>query len=201
MIVCPNYELVYLDIPKTASKSLDHVFRKHFRGENIRRKDPEIPGWKYKHCRIIPDYAKNYTKIASVRNPYDKIVSHYFYNKKRGYRTNPKPTFPTFEEFVDECLDKLHNNPIDSLNGNIYGFFPCSKYLEVTGYDYIIRTEHIQEDFDKIPLPLSGITIPKMNTNSKRPRWNDIKTKELNEKIIEWACDDFELFGYEKDVI
>jgi hypothetical protein len=198
MIVSDRYKFVYIDIPKTASMTLDHLFKSSYSGKSIKRINggDTLGVQRIKHTRIVPETAKNYIKIASVRNPYDKIISQYFFNRRKKYLRGDTQTFEDFVRFVERISNE---GAADSLDDQIYGYFPCWKYLEPIGFDYIIRTENLEEDLKKLPFIKEPIKVATRN-RTNHPTWAELKTKELNDLIIKWAGKDFDLFGYEKDV-
>lgn len=193
MIVSKTHKFVYFDVPKTASTSLDELFTK-YGGVLIRP-----PSNLAKHNRIVPDYASDYTKIVSVRNPYDRATSHYFMAIKNKTRV---PT-NSFEEYLDYCISTLEY-PTDTKDGLIYHFFPIWKILGewLDKVEYVIRFEHLEEDINKIPFIsrniMNGyIKLPHKNKSEHR-KFDEIKTPSIIEKINIWAKKDFEIFGYEK---
>jgi hypothetical protein len=182
MIVSSPFKFVYIDIPKTGSISLDAIFKELPGSKVIRLPKPEINS---KHNRIIPDYAKNYTVVASVRNPFDRATSRYYWDLKRGRLWN------SFEEYMEFCISTL-KHPSNTIDGGIYGYFPCWKYLEPIQYDYIIRVESMLEDLKALPF-LNNPRDKKRNVN-KHPSWEEIQTKELEEMVLEWGHKDLEEF-------
>lgn len=199
MLISKKYKFVYLDVPKTASSSLDEVFTEY--GGKLQKVTSR--GRQYlKHCRLIPNYATNFVKIASVRNPYARIVSHYNFNKRNETAIREFSKYwgeghlDSFDSYIDLCLKINEEYNYDTDYMQAYNRFPQWKYLELTGYDYIIHTESLEKDLKVIPF-IKSINIPhknKMEYNS----WQEWITPERNEKIIEWAGKDFNLFGYEK---
>lgn len=187
MIVSDKFKVVYIDIPKTGSISLDAIFTKHLHGKVIRLPKPEV---NFKHNRVIPEYAKSYTVVASVRNPFDRAVSRYYWDFKRG-----RP-WKSFEEYMEFCISTLEH-PSDTTDGSIYGYFPCWKYLEPISYDYIIRVENMLEDLKALPF-IKDPRVCKLNTNN-HPSWEEIKTKEREKMILEWGGRDLEDFYSNED--
>lgn len=179
MMISEKLELVYIDVPKTASATLDTFF-----GDNDWELCKHSQG--LKHGRIIPPYAKNYTKVASVRNPFDRVTSFYFFKKVKGQEKG------SFDSFLDFLLStKKYGAGYNDLKTYIH--FPMCKYLKPTGYDIILRQENLAEDLKQI-----GFIDPILGKRNKldRPSWRDVYTKERERKIISWAEEDFEEFGY-----
>lgn len=181
MIICDSLEIVYIDVPKTASLSLDTFFKS--KGGQLHKHSQGL-----KHGRSIPPRAHSYTKVASVRNPFDRVTSFYYFRKMRNQ------TSDSFDEFLDFLLKTKDYGPgYNDLN--TYIFFPICKYLQPIGYDVILKQESLEKDLKQ----LLGFQEINLETKNKinRPTWGYMYNKERAEKIIEWAEQDFELFGYE----
>lgn len=68
MIISDRYRYVYIGIPRTGSKSMNHWLCEHFDGRNCGGH----------HDYRVPDEAAGYTIFTIVRNPYDREVSGRF---------------------------------------------------------------------------------------------------------------------------
>ena len=179
MIICDKNRYVYIDVPKTGSTSLDEFF---LRGGG-RRFLPN--NGNKKHCREIPPHAADYDIIVSVRNPYKRIVSQYFFYQY----INDWFKGLSFEDFMDRFLENLSTE-------EKYVLFPIWKYIEPIGQpDYVIRMEHMQEDLARLPY-LKGMELA--HRNKTKGKGSIELTPERIEKINQWAGRDFELFGYLK---
>ena len=194
MIVSNKNKFIYFDVPKTASLSLDNIFLQHAEGIFIR--PPFTSNLSNKHCRIIPQFAKDYTKIISVRNPYDRMTSFYYFHVKRKVELQ-QMGISTFDEFIDYCLNVTNKYDATVEDGLMYRYFPIWKYVKPTGYDIVIKLESLREDLSKLNFLPKDIILPTENQNS-HPDWEEVETPERKEKIQLWAGEDFELFGYEK---
>lgn len=184
MVVSDKFKFVYIDPPKTASASLDRVFSSY--GGYV----VPITPTNTKHNRIIPGTATSYTKIASIRNPYTRLASHYWFEYERGKKV-------TFEEYIDfhlSILDKEDNE----LKPTIYRYFPLVKYLSIfKKIDHIIRLESIQQDLNKIPF-YKNTKLGHLH-KLKHPTLVDMNlSKSLWDKIDYWAKYDCDAYGYSK---
>lgn len=186
MIISDKYQFVYIDIPKTASTSLDKLFERHYGGRRFVT-DPKFK----KHSRTIPYSAKNYLRIVSVRNPYFRIASHYQHYLKYWKHG---PDFRSFLEFVEYSEDVTKTYPANIKDTDIYRFFPCWKYVKPIGYDIVLHTESLDTDILKIPF-ISEATVPKLNTE-KYNKEALLEDKNIIKLITSWAGEDFERFGY-----
>ena len=179
MIICDSLRLVYIDVPKTASATLDTFFTE--KGGVVEKHSQGI-----KHGRVIPFRAKNYARVASVRNPFERATSYYYFSKERNQ------TKQSFDDFLDLLLStKEYASGHTDLKTYIH--FPICKYLAPIGYDILLRQENLVEDLKNL-----GFTDESLLERNKidRPSWKDSYSKERKEKIILWAEKDFEEFGY-----
>ena len=68
MIISDTYKYVYIGIPRTGSKSMNHWLCEHFDGRSHGGH----------HDYLVPDEAAGYLVFTIVRNPYDRTVSGQF---------------------------------------------------------------------------------------------------------------------------
>ena len=196
MMVSEQLKIVYVDPPKTGSSTMDSIF-KHMGCVHIKYRHREQNRWFPKHQRIVPEQYRDYKIIASVRNPYTRLLSLYHFDKKRRYNfANLK--LGSFYSYVEGILSNTQNVP--STNQDIYKFryFPQWKYLENIRVDELIHMESIQADLKKCDLVMRQHIEPKLNKGKYKYSWDEIKSPELIEMINEWAGPDFELYGYER---
>ena len=151
--------------------------------------------------------------ITMIRNPWDAVVSYYWWNMRmRGddnemkinENTTKKQASDIFHKFMFSMPASLGSTDIPN------GFDDCIVYDFVAKHniqmamdpriDYIIRFEHIQEDFDKVTsdLQLHNVPIPRFKTDIVKVRrhysfyYNDI-TKRI---VADTFKDYIEKFDY-----
>ena len=193
MQISKQYRFVFIDIPKTASLTLDTVFSQY--GSELER-PPKNSKLGEKHCRVIPDWAKDYTKITCVRNPFERICSFYHFMKQQD-KLFEWYKIKTFDDFIDRCLE-YNDCPDDEPHGYKYRMFPMWKYLKPLGYDILLRQEYLKEDLQQLSF-IDNLDLPTKNRNENKLSWADEYTEERRKKIIEWAGNDFDLFNYSRD--
>lgn len=86
---------------------------------------------------------QNYHKVFVVRNPFDRLVSYYLANHKKG-------------TFKDMIINKFVNGKDKEDNDHIYHF---SKSLFFQTYNEVIDFKELEEGFERLRLRL-GIPIP-----------------------------------------
>ena len=194
MIISDKHKFIYIDIPKTASVTLDSIFTEYSGG--YLQRPPIQSNLMNKHCRVVPEHAKYYTKIVSVRNPYDRMTSFYYFSVARKVELQQMGV-STFDGFIDYCLNATIKHDATEVNGLMYRYFPMWKYVKPISYNVVLKLESLQQDIAQLDFLPKDITLPIRNENS-HPAWGEVETLERKEKIQLWAGEDFELFGYEK---
>ena len=178
MLVSDKFRFIYIDVPKTGSTTLDTVFKKYCSGRYINRTKTSK-----KHRRSIPEQYKSYKKLVSVRNPYTRILSHYYWNKKQ----NRLHLFnvSNFDEFLDFSVGLNKYNELENLQHDIAGWFSCARFLRPIGYDVVLKQESLETDLKQLRFIPEDIEVPKIN-KIKYPSWEELKTSERVEKVNLW---------------
>lgn len=174
-------KFIYIHIPKTAGTSIAHSLKEY-------EKIPFPP-----HTKLF-EYEKkvdtNVFKFASVRNPWCRMLSWYFFDQQ-----NKGPYRDTFENFL-----KSVNRIISSGNGKIFtsqlSFIRNSE--RKVDVDYIIRFEKLQEGFDEVcdKLKIPKRQLHKLNPSTRTENYYmyyNPSTKKLVEKMYP---QDIEYFKY-----
>ena len=204
VLVSHKYKFIYIKNGKVAGTSVEAFFGKYCidpkktydyseaqeehidefgiigsRGVNLTNK------WKnHIDAKTIRSYLDDqmfdeYFKFCVIRNPYDKMVSSYFFNKSKL----------SFKEFVkrNHCVSNII---IDNKN-------VC---------DYCIRFENLEEDIKivckKLKLDSYDLSLlPRykiVNTGeSKRKHWSEYYDDETKRIVYDKHKIEFELFGYD----
>ena len=137
--------------------------------------------------------ADNYFKFAFVRNPWDMVVSHYEYRKRRrkGCRNLVKQYYLNgFKFFLDNMrLGRTHLKKQQ-----------CEFIMDWRGksyVDYIGRFENFQEDFntvcDKIGMDRHQLPHNNVSHHKHYTEYYDDETREI---VAEKYARDIEYFGY-----
>lgn len=118
-----------------------------------------------------------YLKFCVIRNPYDKMVSQYFYQKSKL----------SFKNFVKE--NNVNNLKIHSIE-------------KKSVCDYFIRYENLEQDIitlcHKLNIPkINIIQLPNHKTSKGRKHYSHYYDEETKKIVYESHKKEFELFGYE----
>jgi len=202
VIISHKYKFIFIRVPKTASTSLQLALGK-ICGENdivspikvdtppehvIRNSLGYGPHMSAKQIteKISNDIWKNYFKFCFERNPFDKIISYYWWRvKKKSYEGS-------FHEF---CYDLLQ--------GKIK-FPPASELYSINGkiaVDYIGKYESLESDFDfickKLKLPIcEKLTKEKASYRESESHYNDYYDPETIKIVMNRYKNEIELFHY-----
>ena len=177
-MIIDEYECIFIHIPKNAGTSIEEYF-----GNGSVRIQPS------KHADIHEIKVKfknsynNYRKFTIIRNPYDKMVSWYFYLKRNLGDYN----IVEFNDWIKDPSKFWHaNDPISFLK-------PQCDWIDNTVE--IIRFENLDNELNKffnkkINLPITN----KSNHNHYLEYYNEQSLNIIYNKYKE----DFEKFNYKK---
>ena len=144
-----------------------------------------------------------YFKFTIVRNPWDRLVSAYFYLKNTTEYENDQifaseylTRFSTFEEFVHDGLDN------ESVFSWVHFRTQKSFLINQQGHidlDFIGRFENLEVDFRKIAHKLGKpdtLAIGKANY-SKREDYKNYYNQTMVDAVYDKYKEDIEYFEYE----
>ena len=205
VLVSHKYKFIYIKNKKVAGSSVESFFGKYCidpkkdynynddisehidefgiigsRGSGCNTSDK----WKNhkKASSIKRDLGKKifdeYLKFCVIRNPYDKMVSRYYYNKSKL----------SFEEFVKTT----HNN-----NLKIHSIDKKSVC------NYFIRFEYLEEDINTLckklnidSYDLSLLPKHKSTQRKNKKHWSEYYDDETKQIVYNKHKKEFKLFGY-----
>ena len=204
MVLCHEKRCIFIHIPKTAGTSIEHYisekerFTLFYRGiSSANRSMHHYTAIELQ--KMIPQYFREYYKFSIVRNPYERLLSEYYWTplKEAGYKHGKSK-----DDFLKYVSHVIKNK---TYFDNIYNDHFLPQYLFVMNKKKQIIVNHLfkYEDLDYV----SSFLKKKLNIQVKFPYLN--KTKDTNEKepwseeqkdiIYELYKNDFIFFGYPKD--
>lgn len=133
----------------------------------------------------------SYTKIANIRNPYDILVSHYFF--KSTYDLFAKNKNFSFDQYL------LETDVVEKLAINYKKLLFIDDKLVI---DEIIRYENLTTDVDNLlkklnlPEPKRVLSNYKGNTERKGKPYQNFYTEETKKVVEDNFNFYFELFDY-----
>lgn len=190
-----NNQLIFIHIPKAAGNALI----KSLYGQSATGHDPLIRYKKYDSGKF-----NNFTKLAVVRNPWDKMVSSFFYLKQGGigffdlnFRNRYLADVEDFESFIAKMQsDKSFENKILSW----IHFIPQIEFITINGevgVDILVKLEELDSNIDGIceRLKIKSATLMKDN-QSKRGKYQDYYTTESRDYVASLYEQDIKVLGY-----
>ena len=190
-----NKKVNFIRIPKNASTSLYNYFGvTNTIRDNYLSVDNEV----YKnifapsHCRLefaIKEFGERILSLptlAVIRNPYDRMVSMYFFAQKTKLNGVYDMDFQNFLEFC-EHFQRLSSDP------NFFHAWSQKSFIEVdndTRVDSLLSFENLQDFYKK-----AGVTLKKENSTKHEifKQYYCSKSKKIVENI--WG-EDIDYFSY-----
>jgi len=136
-------------------------------------------------------------KFTVVRNPWDKVVSHYEYRRKKN-KTEIATRQITFADWVNMTYGAdrdafYYNNP--------RSFQPQVEWLKdtngIVSMDYVIRFEAINAGFDHVMNTIGlEAELPHLNASS-RTDYRSYYDETSRDIVAQWFHEDIEAFAYE----
>ena len=178
-MIIDKYKTIFVHIPKNAGTSIETLFM-----NNSFRVQPNKHADIYEIKRKFKNSYNSYRKFTIIRNPYDKMVSWYFYLKK-----NLKENYNIidFNEWIKDPLKFWHaNDPTSYLK---------SQYKWIDNTVEIIKFENLNEEINEffgkeIDLPITN--------KSNHDHYLEYYNKESLDIIYDRYKEDFEKFNYKK---
>ena len=191
-MISDKHKFIFIHIPKCGGNSIGSSHYTGF-GHNLRQKN-----FKY-----FKDTERKHTAqftFTFVRNPWDRLVSSYFYLKNGGNCKEDKTDFENFFIHYSSFEDMLLN--WNDIFYNQIHFKPQWEWIcdddENIIVDYVGRVENFQEDFnivcDKIGIPRQQLPHKNKSKHKYYTEYYDDETKQI---VAEKYAKDIEYFGYE----
>jgi chondroitin 4-sulfotransferase 11 len=177
-------EFVFIHINKTGGSSVERALGLALEHKTAVEKRCELgPAWEAKFSFTI------------VRNPWDKVVSHYHYRVQKnqtGLAAEPVP----FDDWVQLCFVDRDPRYYDKPKMFMPQFDWISDSEGRLLVDFVGRFESIQNDFEQICRRLGRrATLPHLKKTERR----DYRTyySDASRTIVaQWFAKDIDLFGY-----
>ena len=197
MIVSHRYRYVFVELPRTGSTAIDQELRDLYDGARVGAKH----GSYEEFLRTATDDEKTYFVFSCIRDPIDDAVSRYFKLKTDHEQRYSHPVKSRYQVGLKRAETMLHDGPPDDkkihrrrLGDRLenrrfrwirdhdadfptyflhYYHLPYDNWSRLSHHrlDYVIRFEHLEEDFDAVlhklgiepvrPLPVRNRTSGK----------------------------------------
>lgn len=191
MVISHKYKYLFVESPITGSTAISAELREKYDGREILRKHSRY----YEFIQVAGDEAKKYFVFSTIRNPLDAQVSAYF-----KYKTNHQNRFtiPTEWKRYGGSLSEKDLRIYHYLlkhNLDFIGYF--KKYIKLPydtwsrlahkNFDFIIKYENIQEDFNEV-LKRIGIQqerpLPVKNKTAKDKNYLELFEPSIRQRAV-----------------
>jgi hypothetical protein len=199
MVVCHIRKIIFIHIPKTAGSSIEHLLRDEgrfeldFIGVRNGRSTHHYMGIELK--MILKELYPTYYKFSFVRNPYDRLISEYFWCRINnvGHKFNK-----TFDEFLDYVEDVIKNKKFFKPIENDH-FIPQYSFLFFNN-KLLVNNIFKYEDIETVvPLIKKRLKIKTELQHLNKSKKNEITlTQEQKDRVYNLYKIDFQTFNYEK---
>lgn len=147
-------------------------------------------------ARIGRDKWDKAYKFTMVRNPWDKVVSHYEYRRKRN-KTEIATRGISFSEWVKKTYgpeqDSFYYNNPRAFQAQVEWLKNDEGRIDI---DFIGKFETVNTDFDKIKKAIGlKAELPHLNA-SNRASYQSYYDTETREIVANWFREDIEAFEY-----
>ena len=185
-----RHRCIFIHVPKAAGSGIAQALF----GEGSRH----VTYFEYEQAN--PDKFERYFKFAFVRNPWDRLVSSYFYLRSGGsgeedgrWAERHLAQFPDFSAFVNGWLTE--ENIWSGIHFVPQHYFVRDGALRVR-MDFIGRVESIADDFRTVCERL-GIKAELPHANGSEHRhYSEYYTRALKERVASVYAADISTFGY-----
>lgn len=208
MYIVNNPKIVFVDIPKTGSRSILRVLEREFPSPNgIKMKD---------HIMRIGSNHKDYYSFTVVRNPYARVCSLWWSTCKRG---NDNYDFVagikqsgfdnTLEGFLG-FMQKVRFGRVANahrMKGHRLNFITTqADFINNNNFDKILYNERLDDDLGTLPFLAEDVQVPHVNVTTQkahnnpviRPPMSRLLTPRCVELINSLYAEDFDLLEYPK---
>jgi hypothetical protein len=222
MPIFHKYKVIFVHIPKTAGTTINDALGIHELFPSNRslyeydanilygiQEDIELDHLTANdiHKQVSNNIWNTYFKCAFIRNPYDRMVSQYFYAiQYKDYRMLNKRDFATFESFVNKLYELYKSNSLDK-------FKQIEKNHYISQYDYLYNSDNnclvdfigkfetfctdVETFLNRTVQPQLKESFLKKKQSSKHETYDNYYTYDLKKKIYEIYKLDFITFGYD----
>jgi hypothetical protein len=182
MIISHTNKFIFIKSEKTAGSSVELAISK-----SLKKNDIWIEGSHMTPHEILEQYDNTmfnkYFKFSIVRNPFDKMVSHYFWQQ----HIEPN-RFNSFEEFMNFMYQ---NKAISS-----WRFFSINGQFILNG---IATFENLQNDLKNctidIPIDISNI-FEKSNIRPANIEYQEMYTRVTKKMVEDQCANEIAMFDY-----
>jgi chondroitin 4-sulfotransferase 11 len=190
-VISHKHKFIFVHIPKTGGSSVEIALEGC--AEELSEDIHEQIQLTFAMSKYTDNLSK-YFKFCFVRNPWERLVSNYFYKKKRTDANRKKWKKSSFGDYVLKRHGPTSHMQSLAKYSQLYWI---TDYDENICVDFIGRFENLQEDFnivcDKIGIPKQELPHTNKSKHKHYTEYYDDETKEI---VAKKYAKDIEYFGY-----
>jgi Sulfotransferase family len=197
-----RHRCIFVHIPKTAGKSINRLFGMEWQ----KHKDLSCYA-----KELSPQVFANYFKFAIVRNPWDRMLSDYNFQKRKKSSANEKlfaldegGQTRSFRQWVEAVFsDPFHYEPRywgAEVSSGMHRWSPQVDWISLNGkiaVDCVLRMESLQKDFENVrqivDQQLGELPCRNWKFHLHYSHYYDESTRQL---VGDYYVKDIEAFGY-----
>ena len=186
MIISKKAKLAFIHIPKNAGRSIEKAMRDKWPCKRV--------GWGHSTLSQVKNETKGLRTFAVVRNPWERMVSLYFFvmQKKKTYTTKNGKKRPV-KELAKLGFSTWLTERGEMTNNMIFTETPQVNWLRIMGkiaVKHIIRYENLGE------LKKLGIKLKEHTHKSKHGHYCEYYDKKARDFVANKFREDIKEFGY-----
>jgi len=160
----------------------------------------------YEHARwrdLSPKWTREHDAFAIIRNPWDRVVSRYFFAKKVMTVEKTQPEDYADVSSFDAFLEERHKwgNKEYMWHRAVRGWYPAFDHVSDEGGNVrcdIMRFENLNQDLCKY-FKLIEMTKARNVTGLNEKKYTDIYNDKTRQIVADWYQKDIEYWGYDFD--
>lgn len=186
-----EHQCIFIHIPKAAGTSIANAL--------FNNGSRHVPWSEY--YRANPRKFRKYFKFAFVRNPWDRLVSSFYFLKSGGLnemdRRFAEKHLAQYENFEDFVVNGL---ALDEIRGWVHFRAQSDWICDDDGrvmVDFVGRFENLREDFVHVARKLGKDSSLPMHNTSNHRIYTECFTQASREVTARVYGKDIEIFGYQ----
>ena len=191
MVISDKYRYLFIELYNTGSTAISNELCELYDGTRILRKHSRY----HEFLKVATEEQKKYFVFSGIRNPMDSVVTEYLklVNNHKGRYTNPNEMRGKGGNLTEKKV-QLYKEVTDK-KMSFEDYFkkqyklPYDKWTRLAHdeFDFIIRYEHLQEDFATV-LHKLNITpvreIPKLNETANKKSFISYYTPAIQKHAV-----------------
>lgn len=209
-MISHQFKFIFVHIPKTGGMSISSLLARY--STPLRLLDGDNNYWtdihaKYFHYidRYGQDTWDKYYKFAFIRNPWDRLISSFFYLSGGGNNPFDKKLSDKYiKKYDGDFIQFVKNFVAADKIKYLFHMHPQHEFIyDRKGrllVDFVGKYENLQEDFNKIcdQFSVPHVKLPYINKTPYRKiqHFTDYYNDEARKIVAEKYSRDIDLFGY-----